>query len=136
MPMVRTDGLSGRWSVGRSVYGHVITKFSPTGRLLQFLTHGASLIFDSKRFSGRQNVSPDNISLFETLHTTPRRHISLAQAVILSFTSNFFAPVAANNMRPQVRNITTVFSPLSLTLTDLSENTYFLKRLLKVTSVI
>ena len=33
------DGLSG----GRSVYGHVITKFSRMGRLLYFLTHGAPL---------------------------------------------------------------------------------------------
>ena len=39
MPVVRTDGLSG----GRSVYGHVITKFSRMGRLLHFLTHGAPL---------------------------------------------------------------------------------------------
>ena len=33
MPVVRTDG--------RSVYGHVITKFSRMGSLLRFLTHGA-----------------------------------------------------------------------------------------------
>ena len=37
MPVVRTDGLSG----GRSVYSHVITKFSRMGRLLHFLTYGA-----------------------------------------------------------------------------------------------
>ena len=35
MPVVRTDGLS--------VYGHVITKFSRMGRLLQFHTHWAPL---------------------------------------------------------------------------------------------
>ena len=34
MPVVRTDGLSG----GRTVKGHVITKFSRMGRLLHFLT--------------------------------------------------------------------------------------------------
>ena len=39
MPVVRTDGLSG----GRSVYGHVITKFSRMDRLLHFLIHGAPL---------------------------------------------------------------------------------------------
>ena len=39
MPVVRTDGLSG----GRTVYGHVIAKFSQIGRLLHFLTHGAPL---------------------------------------------------------------------------------------------
>ena len=38
MSVVRADGRSG----GRSVYGHVITKFSWMGRLLHFLTHGAS----------------------------------------------------------------------------------------------
>ena len=31
-PVVRTDGLSGGRSVGRSVHGHVITKFSGMGR--------------------------------------------------------------------------------------------------------
>ena len=40
IPVLRTDGLSG----GRSVYGHVITKFSPMGRLVHFLTHGAPLV--------------------------------------------------------------------------------------------
>ena len=36
---------------------------------------------------------------------------TLTQAVILSSTSNFFAPVAAfrNDMRPQVKNITDVY---------------------------
>ena len=36
-------GANGR-SLGRSVYGHVITKFSRMGRLLNFLTHGAPLV--------------------------------------------------------------------------------------------
>ena len=49
---------------------------------------------DSKRFSRKQNVSPDNAILFETFHITPRRHICLTQAVILSSTSNFFATIA------------------------------------------
>ena len=39
MSVVRTDGLS----VGRSVYGHVITKFSRMSSLPHFLTHGAPL---------------------------------------------------------------------------------------------
>ena len=47
MPVLRTDGHSGRQSlgqaVGRSVYGHVITRFSRMGRLLNFLTHGTPL---------------------------------------------------------------------------------------------
>ena len=37
MPVVRTDGRA----VGRSVYGHVITKFSRLGRLSHFLSYGA-----------------------------------------------------------------------------------------------
>ena len=37
-----TCGADGR-SLGRAVYGHVITKFSRMGRLLHFLTHGAPL---------------------------------------------------------------------------------------------
>ena len=86
----------------------------------------AKFNIDRKRFSGKQTVSPDDVFLFETLHTTPRRHISLTQAVILLCTSNFFAPVAAlcNNMLPQVKkkkqkktsNYGSRFSPLSLTL--------------------
>ena len=38
------DGRSLGRSVGRSVYGHVITKFSRMDRLLHFLTHGAPLV--------------------------------------------------------------------------------------------
>ena len=30
---------------------------------------------DSKRFSIKQNVSPDNVFLFETLHITPRAQL-------------------------------------------------------------
>ena len=39
MPVVRTDGRVG----GRSVYGHMITKFSRMGSLPHFFTHGAPL---------------------------------------------------------------------------------------------
>ena len=39
MPVVRTDGRAG----GRSMYGHVIAKFSWMGSLPHFLTHGAPL---------------------------------------------------------------------------------------------
>ena len=39
MPVVRTDGRAG----GRSVYGHVITKFSRMGSLQHFFTYGAPL---------------------------------------------------------------------------------------------
>ena len=47
MPVVRTDmcgacGAVGR-AVGRSVYGHVITKFSRMGSLPHFFTHGVPL---------------------------------------------------------------------------------------------
>ena len=37
MPVVQTDGRS----LARSVYGHVITKFSEMGRLPHFLSYGA-----------------------------------------------------------------------------------------------
>ena len=37
--LVRTDGRA----VGRSVYGHVVTKFSRMGSLPHFVTHGAPL---------------------------------------------------------------------------------------------
>ena len=47
MPVVRTDGRAG----GRSVYGHVITKFSRMGWLLHFLTHGAPLALFARESS-------------------------------------------------------------------------------------
>lgn len=63
---------------------------------------------DSKRFLRKQNLQPDNVLLFETLLLTPRSHIWLTKAAILSYTSNFFATIAThcNNLRPQVKNIT------------------------------
>ena len=75
------------------------------------LVVGQSAACKSKLFSGKQNVSPDNVFLFKTLRTTPRRSISLTQAVILSSTSNFFTPIAAlcNNLEPQIKKITTVY---------------------------
>ena len=39
MPVARTDS----WAVGRSVYGHMITKFSWMGSSPHFLTHGVPL---------------------------------------------------------------------------------------------
>ena len=62
-------------------------------------------------FSKKQNVSPDNVFLFKTLHIKLRRHICLTQAVILSTTSNFFATIAllCNNVRPQVKIITNIY---------------------------
>ena len=65
-----------------------------------------------QRFSRKQHVSSDNVSLCETLNITPRRYtcICSTKAVILSSTSNFYATIAAlcNNMRPQVKVITNV----------------------------
>ena len=43
------------------MYGHVITKFSPIGRLLHFLTHGAPLA----RFA--RESSAINVFLFKSL---------------------------------------------------------------------
>ena len=43
MPVV-ADGRSLGRAGGRSVYGHVITKFSRMGRILHFLTLGAPLV--------------------------------------------------------------------------------------------
>ena len=48
---------------------------------------------DSKCFSRKRNVSPDNVFYILKL-TTPRRHTCLTQAVILSFTSNFVPTIA------------------------------------------
>ena len=50
IPVVRTDGRS----VGRSMYGHVITKFSRTGRLPHFLSYGAPRV-ESCNYAGDNN---------------------------------------------------------------------------------
>ena len=58
------------------------------------LLKAQNLNIDSRHFSRKQNVSPVNVFLFETLHKIPRGHICLTQDVILSTTSNFFATIA------------------------------------------
>ena len=63
-----------------------------------FLKLKIKFSIDSKRFS-KQNVSPNNVFRFETLHITSRRRICPTQAVILSSTrnslSNFSATISA-----------------------------------------
>ena len=68
---------------------------------------------------------------YPKLYIQHPRDGTLTEAVILSSTSNFFAPVAAFNILAQVRkyNYRLCFSPPSLTPTDLSGNTCFLQRL-------
>ena len=72
-----------------------------------------------------QNVSPDNVFLFKTLHTTVQE--------------NFFATIAThcNNMPLQVKNTTIVyvFCLHSHTVTDLSGNTCSLHQVQKITSL-
>ena len=71
MPVVRTAGLSG----GRSVYGHVITKFSRMGRFLRFLSffsakNGANWTIRLVRFllrSRYENATPNLCWVFCTL---------------------------------------------------------------------
>ena len=51
MPVVRTVGRA----VGRSVYGHVITKFSRMGSLPHFLTHGVPQAPFARQSSARNS---------------------------------------------------------------------------------
>ena len=55
-----TCGADGR-SLGRAVYGHVITKFSRMGRLLHFLTHGAPLARFARESSAitKETIQPN-----------------------------------------------------------------------------
>ena len=96
------------------------------------LLEAQNLNIKRKRFSRKQNVLPDNVFQFETLHTT--------QACILSSNSSFFATIAAlcNNMLPQAKSITNVYVfrlSLSITITDLAGNTDFLQRVQKIAYV-
>ena len=67
---------------------------SATRKKKKKLLEAQNLNIDSKRFSRKENVSPVNVFLFETLHITHRKHICLSQAVILSSTRNFVATIA------------------------------------------
>ena len=62
-------------------------------------------------FLREQNFSLVNVFLSETLCITPRRHICLTQAVILSSNKNFVVNITTlcNNMRPSVKNINNVY---------------------------
>ena len=68
------------------------------------LLEAQHLDIDSKQFSRKQNVSPGDVFLFETLHnytvSVTKGHTCLTQAVILSSTSIFITTltVLCNNM--------------------------------------
>ena len=92
---------------------------------------------DSKCISRKQNFSPD--VMFATLDITPRGHICLTEAVILSSTSNFFVTIAllCNNIMTskQKFNNVSIFLSASFILTDPSKNTGFVQRVQNVMSV-
>ena len=69
MPLVRTDGRS----VGWSVHGHVITKFSRIGRLPRFLSYGAA----PTRGAWSSAITINNIIIIN---------------IIINFVSNFIIP--------------------------------------------
>ena len=89
-PVVRTDG-------GRSVYGHVITKFSRMGRLLHFLTHGAPLArfaresfaiigtLRSEEGDGSENVAEKVNSRFFNLHRDYSKSLTLSNPRKIEF---------------------------------------------------
>ena len=59
-------------------------------------------LLNAQNSNRRQNITLDNVFVFETLCIIPRKDVCLTQAVILSSTSNFFATIAThcNNMQP------------------------------------
>ena len=93
------------------------------------LLKASNLNIDSKHFSRKQNVSPDNVFLFETFHITPRRHICLRHAVLLLSTCNFFPIITSLGNKITISskkyNQCLHFLPPSFTLTDPSGNTRF-----------
>ena len=58
-------------TVGRSVYGHVITKFSRMGRLLHFLNHGAAMARFAREGSAINFRLSFNLSFLFILHDIP-----------------------------------------------------------------
>ena len=77
------------------------------------LFKASNLNIDSKHFSRKQNVSPDNVFLFKTFHITPRRHIILFETccyfvIYQQFLKCNFKCLAIRS-RPQVKIITNVY---------------------------
>ena len=66
MPVVRADG---RW-LARSVYGHVITKFSRMGRLPHFLSYGAlpSRVASRRASSSAKNRDKHQLKVFSGIN--------------------------------------------------------------------
>ena len=95
MPLVRTDGRS----VGWSVYGHVITKFSRMGRLPRFLSYGAP----PTRGAWSSAITINNIIIIN---------------IIINFVSNFYHPLT-------FLYFASVFSYFSFG--DISVNPFYLK---------
>ena len=74
--------------IDQSDYRKITTHFKKVGcgpisssLKKKWVTRSTKFKYWSQTFSRKQNVSPVNIFLFETLHLTPRRHICVTQAV-------------------------------------------------------
>ena len=75
------------------------------------LLKASNLNIDSKHFSRKQNVSPDNVFLFKTFHITPMRHIVWDTLFFchLPAISSLSLPHLATRSQPQVKNITNAY---------------------------
>ena len=80
MPVVPTDG----WAVGRSLYGHVITKFSRMGSLPHFLP----MVLHCARFA-RDSSAISTFCSFKWLYLVQYWPISISILILLQFKYNF-----------------------------------------------
>ena len=80
MPAVPSDGWAGGRSVGRSVYGHVITKFSRMGSLPHFLP----MVLDCARFA-RESSAISTFCTFKWLYLVQYWPISISILILLKF---------------------------------------------------
>ena len=138
--------LSQSWPIGLQENNNIIPRKSVVGqsaahkKTLSYSKHNTqNLINDRKRFFRMQNVSKDNVCVFETLHMTPRRDYLFDTSWYFVIYQQFLCyhchALKQNATWSQNCNSRLRFSPPSLILTDLSGKIGTLQRIQKITYV-
>ena len=92
MPAVPTDGWAVGRSVGRSLYGHVITKFSRMGSLPLFLP----MVLHCARFA-RESSAISTFCSFKWVHPVQYWPISISILILLQFKYTFGDNITRKN---------------------------------------
>ena len=115
-------------AVGRSVYGHVITKFYRMGRLIHFLTHGAPLVRFARESSAKNYFNWSKSSFFYAIGrvSLPR----FAGYCITKYGVQAFSDALRREMRPWGVQVSIIEPGLFKTaLTDAERNIHSVQEL-------